>query len=367
MEKLDNHETNCTSNKNGNGDKNDPSIKKVDHKSKGDFCIDDITFDSYTTSPEDLIILAYKLSNIGKFDDAIEVMAKAIEMKLALINNDRNFFDMARFYVVNADLIVIKINETANLFGGENNNNTKDKQLEEKILQEKNQQNCRRNDATKAAVKNEKGEDNEDNDYEDDEDQVEEEEEEATDEEIAYDNLFAAQKIYQQFLKPYNIHLAEDLDDNVRKVYLKLAGVFSLFGELEMSKSDFKKAINFFEEALLLYRKYDNLFSRDKGEVYYKMAMSYDFDPYKNFVCFYYTKSIIENHLQKELDKDPNNSIIVFNPQDEALVAEGKMDLIFDLDKVKLPKNLEESENDSQKIRELKSILKELYIKVIHF
>lgn len=296
----------------------------------------EIVIENYKTKPEDLITTAYSLVRHCKYEDSLELMNAAINLKLEQLKGDKSNIECARFYTIYADILIIKMTETAGLFGFEDNNGNKNKPTRKSNIE---------------------------NDDDEDED---EDEEEATDEEVAYDNLFAAQKIYQEFLRPYNVKLPEDVPQDIKLYYLKLAGVFSLFGELEMvnSASDTKRATNFYEEAIKYYNKYDELFSREKGEVYYKMSMCYDYDPYKNLYCLYLTKIILEYHLQKELDMNSFNTIKVFNSSDERYLKEPNLEEKIQVEDIDFKKEIEEKLLDNDKTKDLKSILKEIYIKV---
>lgn len=344
MEKLDNTESNNSfdnkdleENKTGNEKSIANSCEKdnlpITYK---DASGNEILIENYKNKPEDLISTAYSLVRHGKYEDSLELMNAAINLKLDQLKGDKSNIECARFYTIYADILIIKMTETAGLFGFEDNNGNKNKQTRKSNIE---------------------------NDEDEDED---EDEEEATDEEVAYDNLFSAQKIYQEFLRPYNVKLPEDVPEDIKLYYLKLAGVFSLFGELEMvnSASDTKRATNFYEEAIKYYNKYDELYSREKGEVYYKMSMCYDYDPYKNLYCLYLTKIILEYHLQKELDSNSFNTIKVFNPSEEKYLREPNLEERINPEEIDFKKDLEEKLLDNDKTKDLKSILKEIYIKV---
>lgn len=288
---------------------------------KNDIINKDINFDEYKQRPHDLIKLAYKEANNSKFEEAIDILNKAIEFNLLLENNDNQAYSMARLYVVNSDILIRRITETSDLFG---------------------------NNAKKEKDSKDKKDDNDDNSEESSE------EEDATDEEVVYDNLLTAQKIYEKQIEK----------ENTKEINLKLADVFSLFGELSMCRDNYKDAITYFEKCIDIHRNHDDLFSRSKGDIYFKLGMCHEIDPYKNFICIFYTKVILEKNLELEISKkDPNYKLADFN--EIKLLEEGKMDAKIDLDLVKMfNSEIIIKEGDSDEIADLKSILQEIYIKV---
>lgn len=282
----------------------------------------DINFDEYKQKPHDLIKLAYKEANNSKYEEAIDIINKAIEFNLELESNNNTALSMARLYVVNSDILIRKITETSDLFG----NNPK-KQTDE--TKDKNAEN--ENDSDESS-----------------------EEEDATDEEVVYDNLMTAQKIYEKEIEK----------ENTKEMNLKLADVLSLFGELSMCKDNYKDAITYFEKCIDIHRNYDELFSRSKGDIYFKLGMCHEIDPYKNFICIFYTKVILEKNLEIEISaKRPNYKLA--DETEVKYLEEGKMDTKIDLDSVKMYKNeILIQEDDSDNVADLKSILNEIYIKV---
>ena len=268
-----------------------------------------IDYESYNDHPEDLIKIAYQTANKQNFDEAIEIIDNAIELKLKTFNKED--LELARFYIVNADIIIRKITESQELFNN------------------------------KPAKKD------------DDSENCEEEEEEMTDEEIVLDNLMAAEKIYLSNIEKEGIPL-------------KLGDVYSLFGELWMCRDDYKEAIKKFTTALDYYHKHDELMSRNKADVYFKMGLCFDFDPYKNFLCMFFPKIIIEYHLQKKLDECKNiymKNFLIHDEENEKYIKENSLDIKIDVNSVQI-KNIDDDDKDSEEIKELKSILKEIYIKV---
>jgi hypothetical protein len=344
----------------------DSNNTKNDNNEKNKEIMAEVITEIITTKPEDFIPLAYKLIYAKKYEESIELINKAIELKLKSVNEDRNHIEMARFYVVNADILIIKLQETTSLFEGlDQNKNGNHEEKKEKNLNGNFEDHKKRTN------------DDSDNEYDGSDD---DESEEATDEEIIYDNLFTAQKLYQEYLRPYNTQIPEDIPEEIRKIYVKLAGVFSLFGELEIVKNDNKKAIHFYEEGLTLYKKYTELFSRNKGECYYKLSFCYDFDPYKSFVCFFLTKIIMELHLQKLMDEENEKSVDqinkkyykkIYNPEEKIYLENGNVnELKIDLDCVELKfkeVQIVDEIDKNEDIIELKSILQELYTKVSFF
>jgi hypothetical protein len=127
-----------------------------------------------------------------------------------------------------------------------------------------------------------------------------------SDEQVALENLIFAEKIYKTYLEKYDNEDPQKLKENspdIIRLYLDLSNVYQKFGDLEMCKSDFKSAIEFFNKSLEVRQKYDHKFSRAIAEIYFNMATAYDFDPRKCLLSYYKTKIIMEYHLKEELGK----------------------------------------------------------------
>lgn len=282
----------------------------------------------YSDKPDELFPHIRTLSEEKRdYETALELLNIAIKYKLQLIDDDRNNIQMVKYYMEYADILIQKQMNSEDLLNIGNK--------EEKPKQ----------------VVSKKHED--DNDKSDDENEDEDDEEEASDGEIIYDNLFTAQKILQK-------EISNSTDEDKSKLKYDLSRVFVLFSENEMSKSDYQAAINYLQTALELRKESEDKFSRRIAEVYYQMGMCYDFDAQKSFNCFYRAKIILEYHLQKAADEN-NQKVVYYNNEEDLLNSNTNIDpdkIIINIEAMK------PSIFDSDKVKDLKSILEEVYLKV---
>jgi hypothetical protein len=328
--------------------------------------IEELNFDEFKDKPEELISLAKQLLNIKNFEKAITMLEKAI-----LIAKDKfekeDALECAKFYFHYADAIIRKLSEGDELFG------TNDEGVEIPMTTDKPEDDIKvenvDNQGNLGATTND-GHNNynnidekaqEDVEEEDDEDGQGEEQTEVSDEQYAFENLAFAEKIYKNYLSEYNNTPPEELSDEIKNVYLSYADIFHKYGELEMCKSDFKSAADWFQKALDIRKKYQSKFSRAIAELYWNMATVFDFDSRKCLLCYYKTKVILEYHLKNELatNNHPMADKITINESDLDLEA-------INPDKVVFFKEVLEActECINEDIAELVDLLGVIYVKV---
>ena len=299
--------------------------------SKGIF----IDFENYSNNPEDLIAKAKEFAKENNFEPAFEILTKAIEIKLVKVI-DRLHPDLLIFYMTYADVLIQKLIQSDEILMKDNKNYD--------------------NKETSKNKQNDEGEEEEEDEDEDD----------ADDEEIAYDHLFASQKIIQDKLKEFEHKDIKDLEGNetFKSLQFKLSEVYILFAQLEVCKSDNKSAIPFYQKAADIRKRYDDKFSRALGEIYYDMGLSYDYNVKLCFTSFYKVKIIMEYHLQEQISRDllgKTLSPIFFHSQEEELLDKE----VMNHKEIKLNKvDILENQSDSHEIKDLKEILQEIYLKI---
>lgn len=261
---------------------------------------------TYKDKPEELIAIAKKLLNLKKFEKGIELSENAIRFIIEKTGSETHI-DCAKYYYYYADALIRKCMESDELLA-----------INEGALQQNdkptNEEAPKSNLDVVLAEKSNKNQTNEDEDEDDepknDNDSESKEEvepvQDVSDEEVALENLLVAENIYKSFLSEYDEKDSEEISEKfpeVKKLYFELSNVYQKLGELEMCKSDFHGAIDFFTNALNLRKKYDDKFSRAIAELYFNMATAFDFDSKKCLMSFYKTKIIMEYHLKQELKK----------------------------------------------------------------
>jgi hypothetical protein len=318
--------------------------------------IEELNFDEFKDNPEDLITLAKQLLNIKKYEKAITMLEKAIHIARDKYNNEDSI-ECAKFYYHYADAIIRKLSEGDELFGinGETTEAPTKEDNEDNIKIENINENVTNGHNNYNNIEPLKTEDDVD-----EEDEEPEQSEVITDEQYAFENLAFAEKIYKTYLSQYDNTPPEELSNEV-KSYLDYADIFHKYGELEMCKSSFKTAAEFFQKALDIRKKYQSKFSRAIAELYWNMATVYDFDSQKCLLCYYKTKVILEYHLKEELK---NNNL----PQaDKITINEDDLELdSIEFDKIVYFKDVLESldENISEDIAELVELINIIFTKV---
>ncbi len=160
-----------------------------------------------------------------------------------------------------------------------------------------------------------------------------------------------AEKTLKSFLEKYDNLPKNELPEKIINYYLDLSEVYFKFGELELVKSDFKLALEFFNQTLNYKTLYDTKYSRAIAEVYFMMASACDANANQALVFYYKTYLILLYHLNKEKGTeiiDINIDFIEISPSS----------LILDKD------ILRSDLADSDKVKELKETLNDILIKV---
>lgn len=132
--------------------------------------------------------------------------------------------------------------------------------------------------------------------------------------------------------------------------YLDLSDIYFKFGELELIKSDFKTALDFFNQAVKLKKAYDTKYSRAIAEIYFMMASACDADVNHALVFYYKTYLILMYHLKEKM-----NQVCDINIEFDTLNQES---IFLDKDFIKV------DIKDNDKIKDLKETINDVVIKV---
>ncbi len=160
-----------------------------------------------------------------------------------------------------------------------------------------------------------------------------------------------AEKTLKTFLEKYDNFPKNELPETIINYYLDLSEVYFKFGELELVKSDFKLALEFFNQTLKYKTVYDTKYSRAIAEVYFMMASACDADANQALVFYYKTYLILLYHLNKEKGREISDINIDF-------IEISPSSLILDKEILKT------DITDSDKVKELKETLNDILIKV---
>lgn len=312
--------------------------------------------DPSKNSPEILIPEIKLQMRKMSFEKALELAEKAIKYQLEKVHNDKFHLDCAKFYILYAEILIEKLmNDDDILKIPSNSQNNIESKQDLSSAQPINSDNNIPNEIDQSENQDELNNQSEIN--------QEEISEEASDEEVCYDNLLCAQHIFEKHIKIKNFDEFKETEIPYegKTLYFDLAKVFLLFGELEMCKSDFKSAVEFFQKSLAIRRKYDDRYSRLIADLYFQLGMVFDFDPKKSLLCFYKTKIIMEYHMQKHLES-LNSKDRIYNQDEDSI-----LDLFTEIypDQIKTRKDLVElKDDDDESLKEFKEIISELYMKV---
>lgn len=296
------------------------------------------------TNPHQLLSKVRSFTSQNQYEDALDLLDKAIITKLGKVNHNKEDKSLIPLYLEYAQVLITKQFNSQDLFGD--------------IKKEEDTENIH-NDNNIAENNEIPEEDNENSIHNDESNESDDEqEEEYNDQELAYDYLFTCQKILKS-----ELNNPSENECQVKEESNQLSEVYLLFAQLELLKSDNKKAISFFEKGLEIRKRNDEKFSRAIADIYYQMSIAYDFDIFKCFTCLYKVKIIMEYHLQKLIDRHYFLSKPVFyNKEEEDLLEKEKIE---DYKSIKVNSDdVEIKETDSDDISEIKSILIEVYLKI---
>ena len=155
----------------------------------------------------------------------------------------------------------------------------------------------------------------------------------------------------KSFLEKYDNTAENELPPKITVYYLDLSDVYFKFGELELIKSDFKSALEFFNQSLKYKKKYDSKYSRAIAETYFMMASACDNDAKQALFYYYKTYLILCFHVRKENKLET----IEFNVDFETITYD---DIIVDKELIRL------KDDDSVKVKGLKETLNDVVVKV---
>jgi hypothetical protein len=356
--------------------------------------LENVNYELYEDKPEDLIPISRKMVDVKKFEKGIEIMEKAILLAIKKNNNDEVNIHCAKFYSNYADALIRKCMENMDILNlpveekEKDNDKLDEKNVKEDVLKENNNKICNKsnieqiiedqknklNEKDEIQVIDHKDHDNTDEipeeEKEENENDEEKEEKEETDEEVAFENLAFAEKIYKIYLEEYSKVSPKELKEkhkDIVRLYLDLSDVYQKFGDLEMVKSDYPQAVQFFQKALELRELYDDNFSRAIAELYFSMASVYDSDSKKCLLCYYKTKIIMLYHLKNELMKCGSNTLsdkIIFEGSDLLLTEVSTQKAEANNSNNDLDSILSNNENFSDNVVELIAIVREINDKV---
>jgi len=314
------------------------------------------------SNPNKLLFKVRSLTNENKYDDGLDLLDKAIILKIDKVNKNKEDKSLIPLYLEYAQVLITKQFNSQDLFGDVKNDDI-----------DNNDNDIHNDDNENNNIHEHNKEENKDddihNDYDDnkyDEDNSEDsEQEEYNDQELAYDYLFTCQKIINTEINILKENKDKQTDSNLelKELNNQLSEVYLLFAQLELLKSDNKKAISFFEKGLEVRKINDDKFSRAIADIYYQMSIAYDYDIMKCFTCLYKVKIIMEYHLQKLIDK----SYFISKPVFYNIIEEDLLDkeLIKDYKSIKVNSDdVEIKDSDNDDIAEIKSILIEVYLKI---
>lgn len=353
--------------------------------------------ESYRENPDQLLSFARQLLNIKKYEKAIEILEKAIRYAISNNDNDESNINCAKFYCEYADALIRKQIDNEELFAnpleGEMNeekqvaelkNGSSSTPAHEKENKDNNIEAPNSNNNSKFQTYNivhsnnniqqeetaNEDEGEEDQDAEDEDDSSENNNQsktrqpEESDEQIAFENLAFAEKVYKNYLRNFDKEDPTKVDNEIKQKYFELSEVYQKFGELDMCRSDFKGAVSWYEKALEVRKPYDDKFSRAIAEIYFNMATVYDFDATKSLLCYYKTKTILEHHLKEALNK---HGLVTLADKIQIKESDLEFEGVLKQQDIKLHKEVIESKFDEgtpDEITELVDILNQVYQKV---
>lgn len=253
------------------------------------------------TNPEILRKEGNELINAGKFEDAIQKMAEALQLQVALTDDEFDY-SLAQYFYSYGDAVLAKISSSTELFGDVNKKRASPQPNEE-----------------------EKGQENE----------------EVDDVQIAWENLEMGRVICTKKLDEQN------LSEEMRKEVSRMLGSLHLdLGEILAMQERKKDALVEYEKVLKIRKEYEDPDSRRLAEVYFNMGSILLITKGKEdeaIESLGNSAKILESCLKKALGKS---------------VAEEEKELIK-RDLVKA------NETDTSEVKELKEILGSIYDKVL--
>ena len=346
----------------------------------------DIDYNSYKDEPDKLFLLAEQDFDKNEFEKGLQILEKSINLALEKYGSETKI-EMAKYFNEYGGGLIRKLMENDDILNlpnepienkeNENNENTnlKKEEKEEKKDENTNLQNEDKKDENTNLQNEEKKEENTNLQNEDkkeeniskdkNEDEEKQNEQEDSDENIALENLGAANKLYTDYLKEYDDKEVSTLSKEVINYYLELADNYYNIGSFQRVKSDYPTAANLFEKAISIRKKYGDKYSRKLASLYFEEAQVLDFDPHKCLLVLFKAKLIMEYHLKLALENSNSNLKIEINDNDLEL-----NEIKTDDKRIYLNRNIIESEEmnkeakNNSKIDEFQGIIKDIYPKI---
>ena len=345
-----------------------------------------IDYNLYKDEPDKLFLLAEQDFDKNEFEKGLQVLEKSINLALEKYGSETKI-EMAKYFNEYGGGLIRKLMENDDILNlpnepienkeNENNENTnlKKEEKEDKKDENTNLQNEEKKDENTNLQNEEKKEENtnlqneekkEENISKDkNEDEEKQNEQEDSDENIALENLGAANKLYTDYLKEYDDKEVSTLSKEVINYYLELADNYYNIGCFQRVKSDFKTAANLFEKAISIRKKYGDKYSRKLASLYFEEAQVLDYDPHKCLLVLFKAKLIMEYHLKLALENSNSNLKIEINDNDLEL-----NEIKTDDKRIYLNRNIIESEEmnkeakNNSKVDEFQGIIKDIYPKI---
>ena len=251
----------------------------------------------YTDQPEKLFPLAQEQFNNNDFVKGLIILDKSINYALEKYGGEDKI-EMAQFYNKYANGLIQKLMNSDE----ELSNMEKDKKKEEKESE------------SGKSSKNRIISENKEEGYQEMEESDENTEE--VEQEVAYENLQAANRILTKYLKEYNGKEVNTLDNTIIECYLELSETYYQLASLEKYNLDFQKSDKFYTLSSKILNKYGNKYSRKLAGLYFEQAQILDLNPKKCLLALFKSKIIMEHYLQKEIDNIKLNIKIDIDEKD---------------------------------------------------
>ena len=322
----------------------------------------DIDYNSYKDEPDKLFLLAEQDFDKNEFEKGLQILEKSINLALEKYGSETKI-EMAKYFNEYGGGLIRKLMENDDILNlpnepienkeNENNENTNLKKEENEDKKEENI-NLTNDEKKEENILKDKNEDEE-----------KQNEQEDSDENIALENLGAANKLYTDYLKEYDDKEVSTLSKEVINYYLELADNYYNIGSFQRVKSDYPTAANLFEKAISIRKKYGDKYSRKLASLYFEEAQVLDFDPHKCLLVLFKAKLIMEYHLKLALEN--SNSILKIEINDNDLELN---EIKTDDKRIYLNRNIIESEEmnkeakNNSKIDEFQGIIKDIYPKI---
>ena len=335
-----------------------------------------IDYNSYKDEPDKLFLLAEQDFDKNEFEKGLQVLEKPINLALEKYGSETKI-EMAKYFNEYGAGLIRKLMENDDILNLPNEpiENKEEQKNDNTILEKEENEDKKEENVEKKEGNEDKKEENinltndekkEENILKDkNEDEEKQNEQEDSDENIALENLGAANKLYTDYLKEYDDKEVSTLSKEVINYYLELADNYYNIGCFQRVKSDFKTAANLFEKAISIRKKYGDKYSRKLASLYFEEAQVLDFDPHKCLLVLFKAKLIMEYHLKLALENSNSNLKIEINDNDLEL-----NEIKTDDKRIYLNRNIIESEEmnkeakNNSKIDEFQGIIKDIYPKI---